>query len=160
MISVNITKYTCYNKKWNKGGKFQYRNKKKKKQGKQQNVTIALFTFNENPWAGFLSSMHFWLSFWLRFFFADCRFVKNIKNLKKRFLVETEIMMDGVWTKNWEKCYVKEVGNGVRTNKNTLARTTRRTRLSRRTNPRWLYLHFRRRCCTRVGVCKLRTHAR
>lgn len=33
--------------------------KKKKKQGKQQNVTIALFTFNENPWAGFLSSMHF-----------------------------------------------------------------------------------------------------
>lgn len=36
-----------------------YRNKKKKKQGKQQNVTIALFTFNENPWAGFLSSMHF-----------------------------------------------------------------------------------------------------
>lgn len=117
------------------------RKKKKKKETRKTAKcdTIALFTFNENPWAGFLSSMHFWLSFWLRFFFADCRFVKNIKkNRKKRFLVETEIMMDGVQGKELGKCYEKEVGNGVRTNKNTLARTTRRTRLSRRTNPRWL----------------------
>lgn len=93
-----------------------YRNKKKKKKKETRKTakcdTIALFTFNENPWAGFLSSMHFWLSFWLRFFFADCRFVKNIKkNRKKRFLVETEIMMDGVQGKELGKCYEKEVGN-------------------------------------------------
>lgn len=80
-----------------------YRNKKKKKQGKQQNVTIALFTFNENPWAGFFKFDAFLIILLITlFFFADCRFVKNIKNRKKRFLVETEIIMDGVWTKSWE----------------------------------------------------------
>lgn len=37
------------------------RKKKKKKETRKTAKcdTIALFTFNENPWAGFLSSMHF-----------------------------------------------------------------------------------------------------
>lgn len=60
--------------------------RKKKKQGKQQNVTIALFTFNENPWAGFLSSMHFWLSFWLRFFFRGLPFRQKYKKSQETIL--------------------------------------------------------------------------
>lgn len=90
------------------------RKKKKKKETRKTAKcdTIALFTFNENPWAGFLSSMHFWLSFWLRFFFRGLPFRQKYKKKSQETIPCRDGNNDGRSTgKELGKCYEKEVGN-------------------------------------------------
>lgn len=98
-----------------------YRNKKKKKKKETRKTakcdTIALFTFNENPWAGFLSSMHFWLSFWLRFFFRGLPFRQKYKKKSQETIPcrdgnndgrstgqrVGEMLWKGSWKLGWEQ---------------------------------------------------------